>query len=65
VDASTRDRLGPGQALLGKAREVFVFDHHAMKTPDINATEVGGGEGQGRAGEGAMLRLELPAWACV
>lgn len=40
VDASTKDRLGAGQALLKGAREVHVFDHHAMKQPDINATRL-------------------------
>ncbi|EWM29703.1 polynucleotide adenylyltransferase region [Nannochloropsis gaditana] len=38
VDASTKDRLGAGQGLLASAREVHVFDHHAMKVPDIEAT---------------------------
>ena len=40
VDASTKDRLGAGQALLAQAREVHVFDHHAMKQPDIAATQL-------------------------
>lgn len=38
VDASTKDRFGAGQGLLPSAKEVHVFDHHAMKEPDINAT---------------------------
>lgn len=38
VDASTKDRFGAGQGLLASAKEVHVFDHHAMKEPDINAT---------------------------
>lgn len=40
VDASTKDRLGAGQSLLTTAKEVHVFDHHAMKTPDIDATKL-------------------------
>lgn len=40
VDASTKDRLGLGQSLLETAKEVHVFDHHAMKTPDIAATQL-------------------------
>jgi hypothetical protein len=40
VDASTKDRLGAGQALLAGAKEVHVFDHHAMKQPDIEATQL-------------------------
>lgn len=40
VDASTKDRLGLGQSLLETAKEVYVFDHHAMKAPDIAATQL-------------------------
>jgi len=40
VDASTKDRLGAGQGLLAVAKEVHVFDHHAMKQPDIEATRL-------------------------
>lgn len=62
VDASTKDRLGAGQALLAGAKEVHVFDHHAMKQPDIDATRLhleGAGCGMGEEGRSVPNKTSL------